>query len=88
MFRASSVHLQEALHYFFLVAYSYSCWHVVCLWCFVVCLCVRVMCLCVCVRACARVCACGVCACVRCGVCVWCGVVCVFLKMKQHLAGK
>jgi hypothetical protein len=21
-------------------------------------------------------------------VCVWCGVVCVFLKMKEHLAGK
>jgi hypothetical protein len=40
---------------------------------------VRVWCLCV------RIC---VCACVRCGVCVWCGVVCIFLKMKQHLAGK
>jgi hypothetical protein len=33
---------------------------------------------------CGVVCVCGV---VWCGV-VWCGVVCVFLKMKQHLAGK
>jgi hypothetical protein len=61
-----------------------ACAHVcvVCVWC--VCVCLRVVCVrgvlwCVCVC----VCACGVC--VR---MVWCGVVCVFLKMKEHLAGK
>jgi hypothetical protein len=54
-----------------------------------VCVCARVVfgvlwCVCVYGRMCVRV----VCACEWCGVCVWCGVVCVFLKMKQHLAGK
>jgi hypothetical protein len=44
----------------------------------VVCLCVRVL-----------MCVYGVRACVWCvRECVRCGVVCVFLKIKQHLAGK
>jgi hypothetical protein len=68
----------------------------VCVWCVrVVCMCVVFcgvfVCACVCVRGCVcvwcvRVWCFVVCLCVR----AWlrCGVVCVFLKMKEHLAGK